>query len=159
MEKTEVFISSDAYLLSCPYISQQREQKEANRKGLLCFKGRLVYVDSLLDCLCLRAQNETGSMHSLTQLHPQQLFAHKLPPTYTHTQPYMKFEEWRRPFSQWLAFALPSTSRKKGGHSLWMQARMAWFVVPGRDVCVHSTLQAAVQTSTSFFQSIYPGCM
>jgi hypothetical protein len=42
----------------------------------------------------------------------------------------MKFEEWRRPFSQFLAFLLPSTSRKKGG----MQARMAWFVVPGRDV-------------------------
>ncbi len=124
-------------MLSCPYISHQRESKEANRKGLLCCKGWLVYVASLLDCLCLRAQKETGSMHSLTQLHPPTAFrTQDSTNLYTQTQPYMKFEEWRRPFLQWLAFALPSTSRKKGGHSLWMQARMAWFVVPGRDVCV-----------------------
>jgi hypothetical protein len=112
----------------------------------------LVYVDSLLDCLCLRAQNETGSMHSLTQLHSPTAFRTQASTNlYTHTQPDMKFEEWRRPFSQWLAFALPSTSRKKDLHSLWMQARMAWFVVPGRDVCVHSTLRQLYKPPLPFF--------
>jgi hypothetical protein len=94
-------------------------------------------------------------MHSLTQLHPPTAFRTQASTNlYTHTQPYMKLEEWKRPFSHWLAFALPSTSRKKGGHSLWMQARMAWFVVPGRDVWVCTQYTPGSCTNLHFLFSV-----